>query len=96
MGNLPWKYENEDLKKLFEAEGLKVVTAQVITRKTKNRVLSKGFGFVVFASATDQKNAIEKFHDKEIEGRTLVVKAAWEHQKEVPAEEQEEEEEEHE
>ena len=80
MGNLPWKYGNDELKNMFEEAGLKVKTAQVIVRKTKTRVLSKGFGFVEFASHVDQKKAIEKFHDSELEGRKIVVKAAWEHQ----------------
>ena len=90
---MPWKYENADLQKLFEEEGLKVNNAQVITRKTRNRVLSKGFGFVEFASALDQQKAIEKFNEKVVEERTLVVKAAWEHQKEIVGDEEEHEEE---
>ncbi len=64
---------SEQLGQLF-AEAGEVSEATVITDKYSGR--SKGFGFVEFASEADAQKAIEMFHDKEVEGRKLVVNVA--------------------
>lgn len=69
VSNLPWAYTNEDLGKLF-SDKLKVKSASVATRKGGR---SKGFGFVEFENAEDQKKALEKDQLK-IEERAITVK----------------------
>lgn len=73
VGNLSYNLTSEQLGQLF-AEAGEVSEATVITDKYSGR--SKGFGFVEFASEADAQKAIEMFHDKEVEGRKLVVNVA--------------------
>ena len=73
VGNLSYNLNSEQLGQLF-AEAGEVTDATVISDKYSGR--SKGFGFVEFASEADAQKAIEMFHDKEVEGRKLVVNVA--------------------
>jgi cold-inducible RNA-binding protein len=73
VGNLSYNINSEQLGQLF-AEAGEVTDATVISDKYSGR--SKGFGFVEFASEADAQKAIEMFHDKEVEGRKLVVNVA--------------------
>lgn len=74
VGNLPYAVGNDDLGQLFMDAG-QVEEAIVITDKFRgNR--SKGFGFVTMATVEDARKAVEMFHEKEIEGRALVVNVA--------------------
>lgn len=56
------------------AEAGTVTDAVVITDRMTGR--SKGFGFVTFSSAEEAQKAVEMFHEKEVEGRPLVVNVA--------------------
>lgn len=73
VGNLSYSLTSEQLGQTFSEAG-EVVDATVITDKYSGR--SKGFGFVEFANEADAQKAIEMFHDKEVEGRKLVVNVA--------------------
>jgi RNA recognition motif-containing protein len=73
VGNLPYSITSEQLESLFSEFG-EVVSAVVISDKFTKR--SKGFGFVEFAADESAQAAIEAMHDKEIEGRQLVVNVA--------------------
>lgn len=73
VGNLPYTIDAEGLKSLFSEFG-EVSDARVITHRDSGR--SKGFGFVEFANEEDAKKAIDAMHEKEIEGRNLVVNIA--------------------
>lgn len=73
VGNLPYSITSEQLESLFSEFG-EVVSALIISDKFTKR--SKGFGFVEFADGQQAQAAIDAMHDKEIEGRKLVVNVA--------------------
>ena len=71
VGSLSYNTTNEGLKAFFETIG-EVKSAQVISDKFSGR--SKGFGFVEFADETNNQKAISELHDKELDGRAIIVK----------------------
>jgi RNA recognition motif-containing protein len=73
VGNLPWSLTNDSLRELFAQYG-EITDAVVITDRMSGR--SKGFGFVTFASEEDAGRAAQEMHQKEIEGRAIVVNVA--------------------
>ncbi len=73
VGGLPWRSTEEALAQYFSAAGT-VVSAKIITDRMTGR--SRGFGFVEMATPEDAAKAIEMFHDKEFEGRKLIVNEA--------------------
>ncbi len=73
VGNLPWSLNNDSLKELFSQFG-EVIEAIVIMDNMAGR--SKGFGFVTFANEEDAKRAIEEMHEKEVDGRNIIVNTA--------------------
>ena len=73
VGNLPFRFTNEDIKSTFSVVG-NVVDAVVITDKMTHR--SRGFGFVEFSTEEEAQKALADFNGKEIEGRKLVVDMA--------------------
>ena len=73
VGNLPWTVDLEGLKKLFTAFG-EIEDAIVVADRGTRR--SKGFGFVTFKDDEVAKKAIAEMHEKEIEGRKLIVSEA--------------------
>jgi RNA recognition motif-containing protein len=73
VGNLPWSITNESLNDLFAPYG-EIVEAIVISDRMSGR--SKGFGFVTFANDADAEKAVAEMHDKEVEGRKIVVNVA--------------------
>lgn len=73
VGNLPWSLSSDQLATLFGEFG-DVTDAIVITDKMTGR--SKGFGFVEFADEAAAEKAIKEMHEKEVEGRNLVVNVA--------------------
>jgi RNA recognition motif-containing protein len=70
VGNLPYKTTGEDLRQLFSAAGT-VESAAVLEDRETGR--SRGFGFVEMSSREEGEAAIEQFHGKEYQGRTLTV-----------------------
>jgi len=73
VGNLPFSFDDEGLKKVFATYG-EIEEVSVIKDKFSGR--SKGFGFVTFKSDEDAKKAIAGLNDKDVEGRNLKVNEA--------------------
>ena len=73
VGNLPWSFNNDQLKDTFKNHG-SVISAKVVTDKESGR--SRGFGFVEMENDNDANNAIKALNGKEMSGRKLVVAAA--------------------
>lgn len=73
VGNLPWSIRTSQLKDLF-AEFGEVTEAVVIEERRTGR--SKGFGFVTFATPEAAEAAIANMHEKEVEGRNIIVNNA--------------------
>lgn len=72
VGNLPFSFSDEDLRKLFEEVG-PVESARVITDRDTGR--SKGFGFVEMADSQAAQAAISALNGKDI-GRNITVNEA--------------------
>jgi RNA recognition motif-containing protein len=73
VGNLPWTITNDSLKEMFAQFG-EITEAIIITDRMSGR--SKGFGFVTFATEEAAAAAIQQMHEKDIEGRKIVVNVA--------------------
>lgn len=73
VGNLPYSMDSDKMGQLFAQAG-NVVSAKVIADKYSGR--SRGFGFVEMATDAEAKKAVEMFHNKEVDGRALVVNEA--------------------
>jgi RNA recognition motif-containing protein len=73
VGNLPYSVSDSDLQAMFAPFGT-VESAQVIVDRDTGR--SKGFGFVEMSSPQEGQAAIEGLHDKDADGRKLVVNEA--------------------
>ncbi len=73
VGNLPWSMTGDSLRDLFSEFG-EVTEAVIISDRMSGR--SKGFGFVTFASDESAQAAIQAMHEKDIEGRKIVVNVA--------------------
>jgi len=73
VGNLAYSVSNEDLQQLFSQAG-QVQSATVITDKFSGQ--SKGFGFVEMTTAQEVADAIRRFSDTELKGRTIKVNEA--------------------
>lgn len=73
VGGLPYSSNEDAVKEYFSQAGA-VESAKIITDKMTGR--SRGFGFVEMASEEEAQKAIDMFHEKEFEGRTLIVNEA--------------------
>ncbi|MEA2020808.1 MAG: RNA-binding protein [Patescibacteria group bacterium] len=73
VGNLDFETTEEDLQERFAKAGT-VVSAEII--KDRDSGKSRGFGFVEMSSKEEAKKAIELFHQKEFQSRTLTVEEA--------------------
>lgn len=73
VGGLPYSYNEEQLKKLFNDAGT-VIDARIITDKYSGR--SKGYGFVEMGNQEEAQKAIEMINGKEVDGRKLTVNIA--------------------
>ncbi|GAB4450581.1 MAG: hypothetical protein Fur0028_06090 [Bacteroidales bacterium] len=74
VANLNFKIQDNFLRELFENYG-EVNSAKVIMDRMTGR--SKGFGFVEMANDQDGQNAINELNGKEVQGKALVVKQAY-------------------
>ncbi|WPK25292.1 hypothetical protein PUMCH_002603 [Australozyma saopauloensis] len=70
VGNLPFSTTWHTLKDMFREAG-DIIRADVMTNKFGK---SRGFGTVVFSNADDADNAVAKFQNYVLEGRTLEVR----------------------
>jgi RNA recognition motif-containing protein len=73
VGGIPYSTSENALKEAFAKAG-NVTSATIINDKVTGR--SRGFGFVEMSSAEEAQAAIEMYHDKPFEGRTLTVNEA--------------------
>ncbi len=73
VGNLPWSVTKDKLEELFSSLG-EIEEAIVISDKYTGR--SRGFGFVTFKNDADADKAISDIHEKDVEGRKIVVREA--------------------
>lgn len=73
VGNLNYKVEQEDLRRVFEEYG-SVADAKIITDKYDGR--SKGFGFVVMDDQAEAENAINELSGSTLENREMIVNQA--------------------
>ena len=73
VGNLSWNLTSADLQQLFAEYGT-VEDAIVLTHKFTGR--SKGFGFVTMSSEEEAQAAVAALHQREVDGRSLVVNVA--------------------
>ena len=73
VAKLNFRTESEDLRAAFEQFG-EVSSAKVIMDRETGK--SKGFGFVEMPNESEAHAAINGLNEKELEGRTIVVKKA--------------------
>lgn len=73
IGNLSGNVTEDDLKANFSSVG-NVISANII--KDRLTGLSKGFGFVEMTSEEEAKEAIQKFNNGQLDGKTIVVSEA--------------------
>jgi RNA recognition motif-containing protein len=73
VGNLPYRAEEEELRKTFEAYG-EVSSVNIIKDKFTGE--SRGFGFVVMASDDDGQAAIDGLNGQDFGGRRLNINVA--------------------
>ncbi len=73
IGSLAWATTTDGLRSAFEQAGT-VVDAIVISDRMSGR--SKGFGFVEMSSPEEAAAAIEMWHEKELDGRAIIVNEA--------------------
>jgi RNA recognition motif-containing protein len=73
VGNLSYDTTEEDLRGLFSECG-KVVSAEIILDRYTSK--SRGFAFVEMGSEEDARNAVEQCHERELQGRRLIVNEA--------------------
>lgn len=73
VGGLSYGTTEEAFKEAFSKAG-EVESVSIITDRMSGR--SKGFGFVEFVNDDDAQKAIEMWHGKELDGRTLTVNEA--------------------
>lgn len=73
VGGLPYSSTEDAVREHFSQAGT-VSSVAIINDKMTGR--SKGFGFVEMSSEEEAQKAVEMFHGKEFEGRTLTVNEA--------------------
>lgn len=73
VGGLKWGTTEDALRDSFGQAG-EVVSVKIITDKFSGR--SKGFGFVEMADDAGAQAAISMWHEKELDGRKVIVNEA--------------------
>jgi RNA recognition motif-containing protein len=73
VGNLSYQTMENDLQDYFSQAGV-VTSVNLMLDKVTGK--SRGFAFVEFATAEEAAKAVEQFHSKEFQGRTLTVNVA--------------------
>ncbi|MDR1814251.1 MAG: RNA-binding protein [Tannerella sp.] len=71
VGNLSYRVREDELKSEMERYGV-VDAVRVIKDRDTGR--SKGFAFVEMPDDDDARKAIEELNEKELQGRSIVVK----------------------
>lgn len=73
VGGLPYSSTDDAVKSAFSQAG-NVTSVKIVIDKMTGR--SRGFGFVDMATDEEAQAAIEMWHGKEFEGRTITVNEA--------------------
>ncbi|MGF1665314.1 MAG: RNA recognition motif domain-containing protein [Acidimicrobiia bacterium] len=73
VGNLPFRFSDEDLAALFRRHG-EVESASIVMDRDSGR--SRGFGFVVMTNDDEGRAAIEELEGTDSGGRKLTVNEA--------------------
>lgn len=73
VGNLSYQTAENDLQDYFAQAGT-VTSVNLMMDKLTGK--SRGFAFVEFASTEEASKAVEEFHNKEFQGRSLTVNIA--------------------
>ncbi|MBU1017925.1 RNA-binding protein [Patescibacteria group bacterium] len=73
VGGVAWKTTDETLRDAFAQAGT-VVEATIIKDRMSGR--SKGFAFVEMSTEEEAQAAIDMWHEKELDDRTIVVNEA--------------------
>ena len=73
VGNLSFQTMENDLQDYFSQAGV-VTSVNLMLDKMTGK--SRGFAFVEFATPEEASKAVEQFHNKEFQGRTLTVNVA--------------------
>lgn len=73
VGGLPYSSSEEAVKSAFSQAG-NVTSVKIVIDKMTGR--SRGFGFVDMATDEEAQAAIDMWHGKEFEGRTITVNEA--------------------
>lgn len=70
VGNVPWKWREEELRATM-AEAGTIVAARVVVETRSRRAL--GYAFVEYASTDEAAAAVRTLHGREVDGRVLRV-----------------------
>jgi len=73
VGNLSYQTGENDLQDFFSQVGV-ITSINLMLDKFTGK--SRGFAFVEFATAEEAAKAVEQFHNKEFQGRSLTVNVA--------------------
>ncbi len=73
VGNLSYQTLENDLQDYFAQAGA-VTSVNLMLDKMTGK--SRGFAFVEYAASEDALKAVDQFHNKEFQGRTLTVNVA--------------------
>ncbi|MEO1083935.1 MAG: RNA-binding protein, partial [Acidobacteriota bacterium] len=73
VGNLNFRTTEDELRELFETFG-QVDDLIILNDRETGR--SRGFGFVTLADEESARKAIDELHEKDFQGRNLVVNEA--------------------
>ncbi|HMP84915.1 MAG TPA: RNA-binding protein [Verrucomicrobiota bacterium] len=73
VGNLSYQTGENDLQEYFAQAGA-VTSVNIMMDKVTGK--SRGFAFIEFANADEANRAVEQFHNKEFQGRSLTVNIA--------------------
>ena len=73
VGNLSYQTGENDLQDYFAQAGA-VTSVNLMLDKATGK--SRGFAFVEFATPEEAQKAIEQFHNKEFQGRSITVNVA--------------------
>lgn len=73
VGNLSYQTGENDLQDYFAQAGT-VTSVNLMMDKMTGK--SRGFAFVEFATPEEASRAVEQFHNKEFQGRSLTVNVA--------------------
>ncbi len=74
VGNLPYDTDEDELRRLFEADGRRVTEVSIVTDRDTGR--PRGFAFVEMASQSDAQGAISALNGQELGGRSITVNEA--------------------